>query len=294
MPAMPLPAMPLSAMPVSADPVPADPVVADPVAAKPVSAMPVTEAAVGVEAAMDGAERGLATLAGLAPSAVLRGRLRRHAALLPALPATPSEDDPAWAALLDAVTVQETRLFRAPAQMAALGDLLAADAAPEPLPILSAGCATGEEAWTLAAIAAAAGRRAAVTGLDLCRPALRVAAAGLYGPGPPDPLRDVPEPHRAVFETRDGRVGLRPRPGVSVAFRRANLLALPDDLPRFGVILCRNVLIYLLPAAREAALGSLLRRLRPGGLLVLGPTDGAPDGAGLHPLDRTRAIWRRA
>ncbi|WP_376087777.1 CheR family methyltransferase [Roseomonas sp. CCTCC AB2023176] len=131
------------------------------------------------------AEAGLARIAGLAPSGVLRGRLERHAALLPALTATPSCDDPAWAALIDAVTVQETRLFRAPSQLAAIAARLPRLATGRPLRILSAGCATGEEAWSLAVLAAAAGLPAEVTGLDLCRPALRVAEAGRYGPGPP-------------------------------------------------------------------------------------------------------------
>ena len=243
------------------------------------------------------AERGLAAVAGLAPSAVLRGRLRRHARLLDGLSPTPSEADPGWAALLDAVTVQETRLFRAPAQMAALGALLPdlGDPSPPrtaPLRLLSAGCATGEEAWTLAALAGAAGVAAAVTGLDLCRPALRVAEAGLYGPGPPDPMRDVPPPHRPAFEAVGARVRLRPAKGVTLAFRRANLLALPAGLPAFDAVLCRNVLIYLTAAAREAAMRALLAHLRPGGLLLLGPTDATPEGLGLQPVDRARAIWR--
>ena len=240
------------------------------------------------------AEDGLARIAGLAPSAVLRRRLERHAALLDALSPDPSDSDPAWAALLDAVTVQETRLFRAASQLAAIADRLPTLVRGDrPLRILSAGCATGEEAWSLAVLAAEAGLPAEVTGLDLCRPALRVAEAGRYGPGPPDPLREVPDAWGSRFDRADGTVAARLPDDVAVRFRRANLLDPPDDLPAFHVALCRNVLIYLLPEARDAVLRGLLAHLAPGGILVLGATDSPPRGARLRALDRSRAIWVR-
>jgi len=68
---------------------------------------------------------GLERLAGLAPNDVLVGRLQRagqHAALAARRP--PSLDDPHWAALLDVVTVQETRMFRAVDQLAAFRERL--------------------------------------------------------------------------------------------------------------------------------------------------------------------------
>jgi chemotaxis protein methyltransferase CheR len=107
--------------------------------------------------ALQHAQAGLRTLAGLAPSPVLESRLERAAALLAKLPAQPLLGDANWAALLDAVTVQETQLFRSPAQLELIERrlpplLLRARAEGRALRLLSAGCATGEEAFTLAAI----------------------------------------------------------------------------------------------------------------------------------------------
>jgi chemotaxis protein methyltransferase CheR len=240
------------------------------------------------------AEAGLARLAGLAPSAVLRRRLERAGPLLAevsAARARPDLNSPLWAALLDAVTVQETRLFRAAPQLLALAALLPALPGP-PLRLLSAGCATGEEAWSLAVLAAAAGLKAEVLGLDLCRPALAAAEAARFPAGPPDALREVPPELRGWFRRDGDRV--TPRPEVTPpAFRRANLLDLPPALGPFGAVLCRNVLIYLLPEARTAVLRALVDHLPPGGALLLGPTDSPGPGLPLAPEPGAPGIWRR-
>ncbi|MBU8546753.1 MULTISPECIES: CheR family methyltransferase [Roseomonadaceae] len=249
--------------------------------------------------ALGAVQQGLAALAGFAESDVLRNRLLRAAPLLPRLPLDrASIDHPDWAALLDAVTVQETRMFRAAAQIATFRELVLPTLLPTlgdgPLSLVSAGCATGEEAWTLAILAAGAGRDWQVEGLDLCRPALEAAVAARYHLGPPDALREVPEADRAWLDIADGWfepvAALRPR----VHFRRANLLA--PDLPAAAAdaILCRNVLIYMTEEGRVAVLRQLVAALRPGGALLLGPTDRPPPGLGLAPWHRDIiGIWRR-
>jgi chemotaxis protein methyltransferase CheR len=234
---------------------------------------------------------GLEGLLGLAASDVLRRRVVQAAALLPALGATPAIDEPGWAALIDAVTVQETRLFRHPAMLEALAAQVL-PRLPNPARLLSAGCATGEEAYTLAMMAADAGVSAEVLGLDISRPALARAAEGHWPPGPPDPLRDVPPRFRPMLV--GGGSGWQAPPALRgrVGFRRANLLAGPDwpaDL-----ILCRNVLIYLSPAARGRVVAGLAAALRPGGALVLGTTDSLPPGVDLQPWGQgLHSVWRR-
>jgi chemotaxis protein methyltransferase CheR len=253
----------------------------------------------GLEGGMEAALRGLAQLAGLAPNEVLLNRIRRagriasDAALVP-----PALADPAWAALLDAVTVQETRMFRAAGQVAAFRDAvlpqLVAGAGGRPLTLVSAGCATGEEAWTLAVLGARAGCAWRVVGLDLCRPALALAEAARYRLGPPDALREVPAEDRAMLEIGaecfEPARPLRPH----VAFRRANLLE-PGLKPRAAdAIFCRNVLIYLTEEARGRVVRALAAALRPGGALLLGPTDSPPRGLGLVPWSRDSiGLWRR-
>jgi len=217
---------------------------------------------------------------------VLLGRLARVPALVARCSlAAPALDDPDWAALLDAVTVQETRLFRHPAQFVALAAALPALAARahasgRPLRLLSAGCATGEEAWSLAA-QARAHAPFAVLGLDLCRTALRQAESGAVAAGLGDPLDCVPHGLRPLFAGGVADPALRP----FVRFARANLRDGPPGA--FDVIFCRNVLIYLHDAARGEVMARLTDALAPGGLLALGPTDRAPPG--LRPLGES--LW---
>jgi len=244
-------------------------------------------------AAFAAAEAGLGALAGLAPSEVLRRRVERAAPLLEGIDSPPDLASPAWAALLDAVTVQETRLFRAAPQLLALSHLLP-ELPGRPLRLLSAGCASGEEAWSLAILAANTGTTAEVMGLDLCRPALATAEAGRYPAGPPDALREVPDAFRCWFARDGGWVVPRPEGLPRPAFLRANLMDPPEEIGRFGAILCRNVLIYLLPMARELVLRNLVGRLLPGGALLLGPTDSPPAGLPLRPEPGAHGIWRRA
>lgn len=233
----------------------------------------------------------LESLVGLAPTDVLLNRLRRASNLVARLPLDHGGiDHPDWAALLDAVTVQETRMFRAAAQIEAFR----AHVLPRlrGLDLVSAGCATGEEAWTLAVIAAQARAQWRVLGLDLSRPALDAAEAARYRLGPPDALREMPMADRALLDIADGWfepvAALRER----VSFRRANLLAPALAPASADAIFCRNVLIYLTPAARGTVLGVLAAALRPGGALLLGPTDSPPPGFRAW-APALVGIWRR-
>jgi chemotaxis protein methyltransferase CheR len=229
----------------------------------------------------------LESLVGFAASPVLETRLRRAAALAEACATSrPDAEDPHWAALLDAVTVQETRLFRHPAQCAVVAALLpaglaAARAEGRPFRMLSAGCATGEEAFTLAALAQdatheAPGTRIAVLGLDLRRPALASAEAGTIAPGMGEPLALVPPARRGWFEDVSGHTRLHPSLRRMLSFQRQNLLSWADK--GLDVIFCRNVLIYLTEPARISVTAALRAALRPGGILALGPSDRAPAG----------------
>lgn len=239
----------------------------------------------------------LESFAGLATSSVLNARLKRAAPLVAACdPVEPDLEDPAWSALLDAVTVQETRLYRHPAQADRAGalmpaGLLRAREQRRGFRMLSAGCATGEEAFTLAAQglhaqADAPGVALEVLGLDLCRPALASASAGVIAPGLGDPLGLVPVALRPWLAEADGTPRLHPALRRSLDFRRANLL---DGLGAgdFDVIFCRNVLIYLTDDARLRVMATLIAALRPGGVLALGPSDRPPSG--LWPMGD--AIW---
>lgn len=189
-------------------------------------------------------------------------------------------------------------MFRASAQLDLFRGLvlptLVAGAAGRPLSLVSAGCATGEEAWTLAILGARAGHPWRVLGIDVSRPALEAAEAARYRLGPPDALREVRAEDRALLDIADGWfepvAALRP----GVRFRRENLLHGGLAAASADAILCRNVLIYMTQDGRLAVLRHLAAALRPGGALLLGPTDSAPPGLGLRPWSRDLVgIWRR-
>jgi chemotaxis protein methyltransferase CheR len=215
-------------------------------------------------------EARLAAVAGLAATPVLRARLERAGPLaLRALEAAPESED--FAALLDALSVPETRMFRAAPQLDALAE--GALRGRDRLRLVSAGCATGEEAWTLAILAAQRMGDWQVEGIDLSRPAIAAAEAATYHLGPPDALREVPPAARAALVVAGQAFSPAPALRPRVRFRRANLLDPGLPVAAADAILCRNVLIYMTEAARLLVLSRLLAALAPRGVLVLGPTD---------------------
>lgn len=189
------------------------------------------------------------------------------------------EDDAALQALADRVTIKETYFFREPGQFELLRQRILPELtrhAVQPLRIWSAGCATGEEAWSLAMVLAEAGQpEAVVLGTDISETALEKARQARYGSwslrGDHQPALRHGSGEAQAFEVDRA---LRPR----VAFRRLNLMEGPDAWQRAGVpschlIVCRNVLIYLAPEAIRALVEGFWESLLPGGWLVCGPSD---------------------
>lgn len=188
----------------------------------------------------------------------------------------------AVAQLLDEVTVKETSFLRDRRQFDALdwrALLAAAQAAgAERVRVWSAGCATGEEAYTLAMLAAESFGSfqppVSILGTDLSGAALEHAAAGRYGQRS---VRAVPEALRRRYFEQEGErlvVGAELRPLVS--FAPHNLVrdgAPPAGQDRFDLIVCRNVLIYFEPETVNRVLEGLEAALRPGGTLLLGAAD---------------------
>lgn len=185
-----------------------------------------------------------------------------------------------WACLMDRLTVQETRFFRHPPSFACVATHLralgsAADAG-RAWQLWSVGCASGEEAYALALLAAEAQQAAGlptrfgVTGSDLSRTALERARCGRYRPERLGGLSAVlRQRHFAALTDGDWQVrdALRQR----CCFVQLNVLDL-EQAPQGGmdVIFCQNLLIYFRRWRRREVLARLVERLRPGGLLVIG------------------------
>jgi chemotaxis protein methyltransferase CheR len=184
--------------------------------------------------------------------------------------------------LVEQLTVGETHFMRDPGQM----DLVRREVLPAlqhcrgagtPARVWSAGCATGEEAYSLAILIEEAGldSGAVVLGTDLSTTALEKARAGSYSDWS---LRDVSDPFREDYfrQVRD-RYLLVDRIRNKVRFERLNLVGEEDYAAHgaFGMdlILCRNVLIYFNreTAARIAA--RLFDCLAEGGVLLTASAD---------------------
>lgn len=183
-----------------------------------------------------------------------------------------------WSWLLDGLTVQETRFFRHLPSFefvrAYLQQLLWAGQTS--VSLWSVGCSTGEEAWSLAMSAADAvcesGRAAefSVLANDISRTALSLARAGSYPPRRGLQL-EAPLRERYLHMKNDGHYGVCESIRSRVCFSRLNILELADmPVISMDVIFCQNVLIYFRRWQRRNILNQLVRRLQPGGVLILG------------------------
>ncbi len=180
------------------------------------------------------------------------------------------------------VTVGETYFFRDPDQFALiereiLPGLVAARRPNDgALRIWSAGCATGEEAYTLAILASRVGARARTVGTDISRRALAKARRARYTRWS---FRGVAEDVVAGhFDQVGDELELHPQYRDAVEFRYLNLAdtgypSAASGIVGMDLILCRNVLIYFDRETVARVADQLLRSLADGGWLVLGASD---------------------
>ncbi len=222
------------------------------------------------------------TLLGLkqAPSAQALESLAQHAARLETtldqlIDRAVGGDDEALGVVADSLTVCETYFLRHPEDFATVqehAERRAASGTPV-LRVWSLGCATGEEAWSLAGVLAPISPTVHVVGSDINPRSLARARFGRYGRG------SVRSHHELTWlaQADDGwQVAALLRGNVS--FSVANAAARPAVPTRLGaapdVIFCRNLLLYLEPAVAEAAVAHLAGLVAEQGLLVLGVLEG--------------------
>lgn len=188
-------------------------------------------------------------------------------------------------ALASQLTISETYFWREPLVFQALEQQVLPEkirawrGKSRGLRLWSAGCATGEEAYSLAiALRRTAllepGQPAMVLATDINPQALRIARAGVYGSwsfrNPPAWLK---QDH--FLAVRGGKWVVRPEIREMVSFAHLNLAeeahpVLPGGIQDLDIILCRNVLMYFLPERARAVVKKLHRCLTGGGWLVLG------------------------
>jgi chemotaxis protein methyltransferase CheR len=176
--------------------------------------------------------------------------------------------------LVSVATVGLTWFFRDPEQLAAIGQLFREHHSQRPLEVWIAGCATGEDAYSVAMIAAAADAPVRILGTDINAEFLDIAARGEYGAWS---RRNLPEDHsHQLVSIADDRFSIASQLRQQVRFARHNLMdrpPQPQSASAWDLIVCRNVLIYFYPGQAVAAVDRLAESLAPGGCLVLGPNE---------------------
>ncbi len=186
-------------------------------------------------------------------------------------------------ALIAGLTVGETHFFRNRPQFEALErhilpELIARRRAVRRLRIWSAGCATGEEPYSLAILLQRllpdlAHWNITLLATDLNRQALEKARRGVYGAWS---FREVPPEIQADYFIQHGReFEITPTTRNLVTFAHLNLVE--DTYPSpanktadMDLILCRNVLIYFNEETTRGVVGRLHGSLAAGGWLVVG------------------------
>ena len=173
--------------------------------------------------------------------------------------------------LIDAITVPHTWFYRDPDQLQTIARLMSA-APPGRVTVWIAGCATGEEAYTMAMIGRRIGRELTVLATDVNETALAAARRGVYGALA---VRDVPELERRWIQPRDNAFVVDAALRANVTFVRHNLVDPAPDGPRAGwdLVVCRNVLIYFAPTAAARVFKRFARAVREGGSVVVGASE---------------------
>ena len=192
------------------------------------------------------------------------------------------EDAAEYDRLLDALTINVTKFWRNPATWSALSDPYLMElwrARAGAVRAWSAGCASGEEPYTvavaLAEVARAAGDesllgRARVDATDVDATSLARTQAGEFGKGA---FAELP----ATLATRyfTGDEARRPVAALEriVRVRRHDLTREPPPEPPYDLIVCRNVLIYFDRPTQERVCAGFAGALVPGGILLLGKVE---------------------
>ena len=190
--------------------------------------------------------------------------------------------DRAWQAVIQALTIGETYFFRDETSFEFMRSRLLPDLIRQrrherqlELKIWCAGCASGEEPYSVAIILLGIlpdlpDWNIFLVATDINEQALAQAQAGVYRDWAfRQPTRDY---QLRYFEAAAEGWRIKPQVHDMVSFRQASLLDSPPPMS-FDLILCRNVLIYLARSQIAALENSFFNALAPGGWLFLGSSE---------------------
>ncbi len=197
--------------------------------------------------------------------------------------------------LVDAVTNNLSRFLRNRDQLQAITNVIGPEfLGRRTISVWVAGCATGEEPYSLAmALADSLPESTAfhITATDISRRALKTARAGAYSTRQ---ARALPKSvGTRLFAGDDGRMHVSDSLRRRVSFVEHNVTA-AAIVRGADLVLCRNVLTYLAPQARRSAIRTLRESIADGGFLFIGNSETLPRGSGFKSIVTPWArVYRR-
>jgi two-component system CheB/CheR fusion protein len=207
-----------------------------------------------------------------------------------------------FTALFNTILINVTSFFRDPEAWDLLGstvipELLADKVGGEPIRVWSAGCSSGQEAYSIAILLAEAlGSeryldQVKIYATDIDEEALTQARHAMFDESE---MRGVPDDYKDnYFERRDRRYGFRTDLRRTVIFGRNDLVQ-NAPISRIDLLLCRNTLMYFNAEVQARILGRFHFALVPRGVLMLGKAEMLlSHGHIFEPVDLKRRIFRR-
>jgi chemotaxis methyl-accepting protein methylase len=191
-------------------------------------------------------------------------------------------DSGEWDKLMDALTINVTKLFRNWETYSLLADNIVPAlwaAHNEQIQVWSAGCSSGEEPYSLATLFYRAGekssraatpQRVRILGTDIDKRSLDAARAARFDD---DAFADTPPEYRERYFTPEYPATVLPAIKSLVALERRDLLLEEPPPGGFHMVVCRNVLIYFDRESQEMLFQRFHDALLPGGVLVLGKVE---------------------
>jgi len=186
-----------------------------------------------------------------------------------------------WKYLIDRLTVHETRFFRHTASLDVIREYIN-DKKLDPATgsmttqVWSAGCSTGEEAYTLAITLDQIMKQKlghcyfGIMATDISLPSIKVGRKGIYSERH---LKKMEPSIRGQYFTKleDGRYQVVDSLRRRVCFTPMNVLETEDNtIDKVDIIYCQNLLIYFDQGRRFQIVDAFADHLNPGGLLILG------------------------
>lgn len=200
-----------------------------------------------------------------------------------------NEHHPEWDQFLQQITTHETFLFRDAAQwkwfsesyLPAISKEARAGRRKRTLRIWSAACSNGDEAYTIACCIASClphykQWQIEIFGSDIGVGAVESASNPTFKM---HSMKKVSESYRKAYFKKDPKEDVwEPRSELKrmTSFRQHNLMDRLSESP-FDLVFLKNVLIYFDAESKQKVMQNIDSKIRPGGYLISGPTEGISD-----------------